>query len=112
MAGVGVAAPSFDYLPSPKGVLMTHPVHFLGCNRTFLGDGESILDIEIFDQPDGPCKVLKVQLTPHEIEQVQRDGCVWVSQMTPPNVYVPIAVATSESDMKLMVAQYGDIWYE
>jgi len=90
---------------------MAHAVNFPGSNFTFTAppDRDDIGDLHTFRQHDGPCNVSCWQLTPKELEEINRSGGkVFLSVMSG-RVFFPAFVG-SESVVRSVVVDYGRPW--
>ena len=88
---------------------MAHPIDFPGSNFKFVAppNREDISDLHTFRNE--VCNVTCWQLTPAELEEIIRTGCVWVNQMIGMGQMQPLFVG-SESVTRSVVVDYGKIW--
>lgn len=89
---------------------MAYAIDFLGSNFTFTAPPgrDDVADLHTFRQHDGPCNVSCWQLTPEELEEVNRTGCVFLSVMSGRS-FAPAFVG-SESVVRSVVVDYGRPW--
>jgi len=87
---------------------MAQPISFPGANFILPGDNKSLLDQHIFRQPRGPANVSCWRLTPEELEEIKRTGCIFLTVMSGSILY-PCLVG-SESETRAVVADTGPVW--
>lgn len=89
---------------------MAHAVDFPGSNFKFTApEGrEDVGDLHTFRQPNGPCNVSCWQLTPEELEEVNRTGRVFLSVLSG-RMFFPAFVGSEEECRKIAV-DYGQVW--
>lgn len=87
---------------------MAKPISFLGANFIFPSDGKLLLDQMIFRQPCGPANVSCWRLTPEELAEINRTGCVFLTVMSGSILY-PCFVG-SENETHAVVADTGPVW--
>jgi hypothetical protein len=87
---------------------MGTPAPFPGANKLFSApEGrEDVSDLYVFS--NGQANVSAWQLSPAELEEVNRTGIVFLSVLSG-NCFYPAAVGSEES-IRLMVADYGKVW--
>jgi hypothetical protein len=87
---------------------MGWPADFPGSNFTFLApEGrEDVSDLPVFRS--GVANVSAWQLSPEELEEVNRTGKVFVSVLSG-DIFFPVAVGSEES-IRAMVADFGKVW--
>lgn len=90
------------------------PVDFKGTNLTLtppiLEDGtvdDRVQSLSAFT--NGVAVVTAWQFTPEEIEQINRDGCVYLSVLVPPDHFPPIFLGSSSS-VRDAVQDMGGSW--
>lgn len=89
---------------------MAEAINFPGSNFTFTAppDRDDMRDLHTFRQHGGPCNVSCWRLTPEELEEVKRTGCVFISVHSG-LVFPPIFVG-SEDAVRSVVVDYGQVW--
>ncbi|MBN9143714.1 MULTISPECIES: hypothetical protein [Alphaproteobacteria] len=87
---------------------MAEPISFPGANFTFMGDGEVVVDLHVFRQPRGPANVSCWRLSPEELEEINRTGCIFQTVMSGSILY-PCFVG-SESATRALVVDTGPVW--
>lgn len=89
---------------------MAEAVHFPGANFTFLApEGrEDVGDLHTFRQESGPANVSCWRLSPDELEEINRTGCVWLTVMSGRTFYP--AFVGSETTCRSVVVDYGQVW--
>lgn len=89
---------------------MAHAIDFPGSNFTFTAPPgrDDVSDLHTFRQPNGPSNVSCWQLTPEELAEVNRTGCIWLSVMSG-RAFFPTFVG-SESVCRSVVVDYGPVW--
>ena len=89
---------------------MAYPVQFPGANFVFTAPAgrDDIGDLFTFRQPNGPCNVSCWKLTPEELEEVTRTGCVFLSVMSG-RMFFPVFVG-SEQACRSVVVDSGKVW--
>lgn len=88
---------------------MGHGVDFPGTNRK-LGPPKGMDETSVYTLPvysNGACCVSKWALSPEELEEVQRTGCVYVSVFSGKSM-PPIFVG-GEEQVRQLIADYG-VW--
>lgn len=87
---------------------MGRPADFPGSNFTFLAPPgrDDVCDLHVFRR--GPANVSAWQLSPEELEEVNRTGKVFLSILSG-DIFFPVAVGSEES-IRLMVADFGPVW--
>lgn len=89
---------------------MAEAIKFPGANMVFKAPPgrEDIVDLHNFRQPNGPANVSCWKLTPEELEEINRTGCVFLSVMSGNNFFP--AFVGSEGVVRSVVADYGMLW--
>jgi hypothetical protein len=87
---------------------MAETIRFHGANTRLLAPAgvENVGELHTFT--NGCCSVSCWQLTPAEIDEVMRTGCVFVSVLsgrTQPPIFVG-----SEDEVRSLVVDYGGVW--
>ena len=89
---------------------MAYAVDFAGSNFTFKApeDRADVSDLHTFRQRGGPCNVSCWQLTPEEIDEVNRTGRIFLSVMSG-QIFYPVFLG-SEAQVRSVVVDYGPVW--
>ena len=89
---------------------MAQAIDFVGSNFTFVAPPgrNDIGDLHTFRQHDGPCNVSCWKLTPEEIAEVSRTGCVFLSVMSGRS-FPPVFVGSEEA-VRSVVIDSGKVW--
>lgn len=89
---------------------MAEAIRFEGANFVFKAppEREDVSDLHTFRQHGGPSNVSCWRLSPEELEEVNRTGCVWLSVMSGP-MFHPAFVG-AESVVRSVVVDYGPVW--
>jgi len=84
---------------------MAYPIVFDGCNKVYKAPPgrDDVGDLAVYS--NGSCIVSCWQLTPEELEEVNRTGCVFMSSMSG-DVLFPQFVG-SRSVVRSVIVDYG-----
>lgn len=92
---------------------MAQGIDFPGSNKTYTSPGtregtpdDRVRDLHVFT--NGVCIVSCWKLTPEEIEEVNKTGCIFISIMSAPQLY-PFFVG-SEKNVRDVIQDFGGAW--